>query len=122
MKNLIIIIIISLLMIGCKQTSATNSSDLVCWEYQVLHRTQGYNVVGKDAFKSTLISVNMSTLDSLGNEGWELISVYIETETAYPNFGDAKKHTGIKTNTRPARLSFVFKRQKSSRVDYSGTV
>lgn len=51
-------------------------------------------------------------LDTLGSEGWELVSVVPMTETVHPNFGNEKYVTGLQPNTRTEHLTFYFKRPK----------
>lgn len=51
-------------------------------------------------------------LNELGKEGWELVGMYTEVKTTYPNFGNEEYHTGIKTNTKTKSVTFVLKRLK----------
>lgn len=46
--------------------------------------------------------------NSLGDEGWELVDVFEETETVHPNFGNSEYVTGIQPNVRTSEISFVF--------------
>jgi hypothetical protein len=55
----------------------------------------------------------MNRFDELGDEGWELVTCYLENETAFPNLGARSDLvTGIRVNIRPQRLVCLFKRQK----------
>jgi hypothetical protein len=53
-----------------------------------------------------------SSLDRLGSEGWELVGVFLEHETAHPNFGSEGLVTGLQPNVRPQKLVCIFKRQR----------
>lgn len=55
-----------------------------------------------------------TALDGMGQEGWEMVGSYLEMETAWPNFGDAKYVTGLQPNVRPQRLVLIFKRPKAT--------
>ena len=65
-----------------------------------------------DAKNPTAVFMEQSDLDSLGSEGWELVSTYLEMETAFFNFGKSDLHTGIKENVRPQAVVAIFKRPK----------
>jgi len=65
-----------------------------------------------DAKDATAVFIEQSELDSLGSEGWELVSTYLEIETAFFNFGKSDLHTGIKENVRPQAVVALFKRPK----------
>ena len=65
-----------------------------------------------DAKDATAVFIELSDLDSLGSEGWELVSTYLEMETAFFNFGKSDLHTGIKENVRPQAVVALFKRPR----------
>jgi hypothetical protein len=65
-----------------------------------------------DAKDPTAVFIEQSDLDSLGSEGWELVSTYLEMETAFFNFGESNLHTGIKENVRPQAVVAIFKRPR----------
>ena len=91
------------------------------WEYKVVEviaevsssaRSLGENYE-KLSYK-TIPSVEIQrALESHGREGWELVSVALELETAHPNFGDSGYVTGIRENVRPQSLTCILKRPKS---------
>jgi hypothetical protein len=64
---------------------------------------------GEEAMKSSAITVDDKELSKLGSQGWEVVATYLEHETAYPNFGDERYVTGLKTNVRPQRLVLVLR-------------
>lgn len=79
------------------------------WEYKVV------KVAGADAeiaadFGTLVFADQTAMLNKMGKEGWELVSVYTETGTAFPNFGNSEYVTGIRDNTRTAVVNYVFKR------------
>jgi hypothetical protein len=65
-----------------------------------------------DAKNPTAVFIEQSELDSFGSEGWELVSTYLEMETAFFNFGNSDLHTGIKENVRPQAVVAIFKRPR----------
>jgi hypothetical protein len=65
---------------------------------------------GDTAFNFNTITPSDYSLTALGQEGWELVSSYLEMETAFPNFGDKQYVSGIQPNVRPQRLVLIFKR------------
>jgi len=81
------------------------------WEYKVVeYYGDNLSRTGQEAFKANTIKLNESEFDKLGQDGWELISTYIENETAYPNFGNSEYVTGLQANIRPQKLVCIFKR------------
>ena len=79
------------------------------WEYKVV------KVAGKDAERladyGPLVYGDQSPmLNKLGREGWELVDIYTEVATAFPNFGNSEYVTGIRENVRTSVINFVFKR------------
>ncbi len=91
------------------------------WEYSV--RRYGNSKAGDpddrvvirsydDAELATSVEVREEELNRLGSMGWELVSVYLEMETAFYNFGASDLHTGIKPNVRPQSVVAIFKRPK----------
>lgn len=79
------------------------------WEYKVV------KVAGKDAeiladYGALVYGDQTTMLNKMGKEGWELVSTYTETATAFPNFGNSEYVTGIRENVRTSVVNFVFKR------------
>lgn len=64
---------------------------------------------GEGAMKAALVQIDEKELTKLGSQGWEVIGSYLEMETAYPNFGDAKYVTGLQPNVRPQRLVLILR-------------
>lgn len=82
------------------------------WEYKVTFVVASNKErTGKEAFAYSGVIPSDDSLNQLGKEGWELVSTYLEMETAWPNFGKDEFVTGIQPNIRPQRLVLVFKRQ-----------
>lgn len=79
------------------------------WEYKVV------KVAGKQAeiladYGALVYGDQTTMLNKMGKEGWELVSTYTETATAFPNFGNSEYVTGIRENVRTSVVNFVFKR------------
>ena len=79
------------------------------WEYKVV------KVAGKDAeiladYGPLVYGDQTPMLNKMGQEGWELIDIYTEVATAFPNFGNSEYVTGIRENVRTSVVNFVFKR------------
>ena len=86
------------------------------WEYKVV------KVAGKEAdyaadFGKLAFADQTPMLNKMGKEGWELVSTYTETGTAFPNFGNSEYVTGIRDNTRTVVINFVFKRISDSKEE-----
>lgn len=83
------------------------------WEYMVKHCTadQDQKRTGKDAGKWQSVTPDKDELSKFGAEGWELVSTYLEMETAWTNFGNEDYVTGLQPNVRPQRVVFLFKRR-----------
>jgi len=81
------------------------------YEYKVIYfNHEGHERTGNGAGKFATITPSEISLNNQGDYGWELVSSYLELETAYPNFGDNNYVTGIQPNVRPQRLVCIFKR------------
>jgi hypothetical protein len=91
-------------MIGCNNN--------IKWEYKVysISPEKSYDRTGFDALKPTKITISQDELNNLGSEGWELVTSFLELETAYPNFGNPEYVTGLQPNVRNQRLILIFKR------------
>jgi len=102
-KIAFMIIILSFLLVAC------NSK----WEYKTVKvlTTQNNSRTDTGAMKHSSIDINDENLNEYGKDGWELVSTYLEMETAYPNFGDKQYVTGIRTNVRPQLLVLIFKKK-----------
>ena len=81
------------------------------WEYQVLRLlTEGNSRTGEEAVAYSSIIVDEEQLAALGASGWELSGLYLENETAFPNFGKDEYVTGLRPNVRPQMAVLIFKR------------
>lgn len=78
------------------------------WEYKIVTLKSNEKEISK--FNPINLQINNEELNSLGQEGWELVDVYEKTETVHPNFGDNQYVTGIQPNVRTSEINFVFKR------------
>ena len=101
------------LMIGClvatllSMESCKNKPET--WEHKVV-KVAGKEAEYREDFGSLVFSDQTAMLNKMGKEGWELVSAYTETGTAFPNFGSSEYVTGIRDNTRTSVVNFVFKR------------
>lgn len=97
------IILIMFLIMSCNNNK---------WEYKVVGYIDSESArIGSKSVKPISISPSESDLNSYGEEGWELVSSYLEMETAFPNFGNEDYVTGIRPNIRPQRVVLIFKRR-----------
>jgi len=56
-------------------------------------------------------------LETAGILGWELVGVFLQQETAHPNFGeDQSLVTGLQPNIRPQNLVCIFKRPANEKL------
>ena len=78
------------------------------WEYKVV-KVAGHDAEIAADFGTLVFADQTAMLNKMGKEGWELVSTYTETGTAFPNFGNSEYVTGIRDNTRTAVVNFVFK-------------
>ena len=81
------------------------------WEYKTV-TVSGEKFETMEDFLPKTFDIPDSTLSALGNEGWELVDIYTQTETVHPNFGNSQYVTGIQPNVRTSEVNFVFKRKK----------
>jgi hypothetical protein len=101
MKEFALVLLILLAMVSCESK----------WEYK--HVT----INGKEedvlpTFKSKKFEITDESLNLLGEEGWELVSVYDHLETEHPNYGNDQYVSGLQPNVRTAEIHYVFKRKK----------
>ncbi len=102
MKRLILSILLLVFSLSCTQK----------WEYKVVTYVSKKSRTGEEAFQEDSIIPSDESLSEDGSEGWEIATSYVEIETAFPNFGEQKYHTGIKSNVRSKRLVIIYKRPK----------
>lgn len=76
------------------------------WEYKVL--TMYGNAYGEHSSRD--FEEPTDTLNKLGQEGWEVVGVYTETETAYPDFGGRNLIIHYKENVRTLCVRYILKR------------
>lgn len=105
-------IFLALCMVALLASCSKNTS----WEYKVV------KVAGKEAetladYGALVYGDQTAMLNKMGNEGWELVSTYTETATAFPNFGNSDYVTGIRDNTRTSVVNFVFKRPSDGKEE-----
>lgn len=113
MKVIAYIVLILLVSQGLLSCSSHKEEETIKWEYKVLD-INGHDL-GNFYSRMTPTPIHIqSQLDSLGNEGWELVDVYTYVETVHPNFGNEKYVVGIQPNTRTQGVSYVFKRIKKA--------
>lgn len=87
------------------------------WEYQtVVTYSEGSERTGEAAMKFASVTPDIAKLNELGAEGWELVTSYLEMETAYPNFGSSNYVVGLQPNVRPQRVVMIFKRVAAERA------
>lgn len=124
MKRLKTILLFLVICISCfaqnrtrtnASTSITNNttSQRVIWEYEVVKVNDSsidWRKLSSPEFRDQTDMLNL-----MGSRGWELVSVYTEIATAFPNFGEDRYVTGIRSNTRTQVVYFVFKRPKSGK-------
>jgi hypothetical protein len=88
------------------------------WEYKVLKVEAEPNTSQskRETERAGLIELPESKLNRLGLEGYELISLVVEFETVWPNFGDREFVTGIQPNVRPSAIVMTFKRKTTKKL------
>lgn len=101
MRIFLIMIICGFVLIACKNQK---------WEYKVVEvEAETYNQYDRFGNQTKM-------LNKMGQDGWELVNVYTEINSSFPNFGTGNYVTGIKTNTQTSVLNFIFKRPFSGAV------
>lgn len=86
------------------------------WEYTSVRvlTSQVSDRNGSEALRYS--SIDNNKLDELlthaGLNGWEVVSVALEIETAWPNFGTGDYVTGLQPNIRPQSLLVILRRPK----------
>ena len=77
------------------------------WQYQTVEvRGEEYN-----DYYQMYIPISDTLLNSMGEEGWELVSCYPIVETAYPDFGGSNLLIHIKSNSRTVAVRYVFRKK-----------
>ena len=90
------------------------------WEYKVVSfvaESPGVSEmsrVDEGAAYVSAVNPTETTLDEMGQEGWEVVGSYLEMETAWPNFGDPEYVIGLQPNVRPHRVVVILKRPKAT--------
>ncbi|MEN3335655.1 MAG: hypothetical protein V7641_5020 [Blastocatellia bacterium] len=83
------------------------------FEYTFLqYGSESNDRTGTGAMKFATIQIDESRIAAMSDEGWEMVSSWLEMETAYPNFGKEEYVTGLQPNIRPQRAVLLFKRQR----------
>ena len=115
LEILSLIILALILIVTVTLKVGQNDAAYQKWEYKTLVFTPTENNarVGDGSETYNTILPSETDMDQLGNEGWELVTSYLEMETAYPNFGNEEYVTGIQPNVRPQSVVLIFKRAAS---------
>ena len=108
-KVLFICCILAAAFVSCTPKKQT-------WEYKVV------KVAGKGAerladYGPLVYGDQAPMLNKMGKEGWELVNIYTEVATAFPNFGNSEYVTGLRENVRTTVVNFVFKRPYKEETD-----
>lgn len=91
----------------------TITTALPRWEYKTLELVPPPHArTGNDAMLDNMIPLSDEDMNALGAEGWELVSTWLEPETAYPAVGGDRYVPFLKENIRPLRVVLLFKRQR----------
>lgn len=104
-KDLLLTMLLSIVLYSCNTAPQPES---ITWEYKTITDDGS----SRSEYTARSFEDPADQLNKLGKEGWELVGVTIQTETQYPNFGDDKYVTGIRTNTRTAKITYILKRKK----------
>lgn len=84
----------------------------VRWEYRTvtIHADVSNRREGDGAGAFGSVTPGDEALNVLGADGWELVTSYLEMETAWVNFGNSRYVTGLQPNVRPQRAVLLFRR------------
>lgn len=108
-KILIVLCIVIILLLIFTQGNSISVRQQ--WQYRtVTYYGSQYKRQGTQAFNYSEVIVPQDEIDKYGKNGWELVTSYLEMETAFPNFGDKNYVTGININVRPQAVKLIFKR------------
>ena len=98
MKKIILLALATIIAASCDSS----------WEYKIVT----YQNSETGVFSTPSLNVKIEELNTLGFQGWELVSTYTVVETVNPNFGSEEVVWGIRDNTRTKSINYVFKRKK----------
>lgn len=112
--------LIAAIYAGLVIASCSKKEEPQKWEYKTLISWAEISSE-LDFFNNNSIPVPEKDLNKLGEEGWELVSVYTRIQTVHPNFGNKKYVTGLQPNTRTHGVFYVFKRLKQNNESSSVT-
>ena len=109
MKKYLWIIIGMMLLSSCQEKAKK-------WEYKTISVNTSvvdgpYIIVHPHADPVHLLFNLQDSLNTLGQEGWELVNTIELVGTTFPNFGDDKYVTGIRGQVATRTVQFVFKRE-----------
>jgi len=112
------IVLVGILASSLAACSKTRPA-IVKWEYKRLAfpsmdpkypSLQSPGRTDADGMASTTIKLDEQQLTSLGSQGWELVTTFLEMETAFANLGASANVSGMRENVRPQLLVCIFKR------------
>lgn len=109
-KRGLIPLCVTLLMVGMTSCDKSEKRGNEKWEYKII-KISGTSTYYNEDFGAYTFPDPTSQLNTLGKDGWELVSSYTEIETAHPNFGNKEYVTGLQPNTRTHIVNLVLKRR-----------
>ena len=112
-KQLVLVFLIILGFVFYLKNGIVNNNQITKWEYTTLdfYPQNNNDRIGESALGYNSVTCSKTSLNSMGEKGWELVSTYLETETSFPNLGDRNIVDGIRSNIRPQRVVCIFKRK-----------
>lgn len=107
-------VLIVLVCVGLSFAAWVVFGPLSKYEYKVIDfLAESNDRTGQAALKYASVKIEETQLQKMGAEGWELVDVFLEMETAFPNFGSSEYVTGLQPNVRPQRAVLLFKAASS---------
>lgn len=116
LTNTLLIAICSLIG-SCSNQAEKGNTDK--WEYKTVH-IEAYPMLHGEEYRNINLKLPLrfysdelnDSLNTAGQEGWELVNAIPEVATAYPQLDfDEYNANGIKSNVRTSGVSLIFKRK-----------
>lgn len=82
------------------------------WEYKVV-KVAGHDAEIAADFGTLVFANQTAMLNKMGKEGWELVSAYTETGTAFPNFGNSLNTSQVSETIQELLSSTSFSKESA---------